>query len=47
MATVSVRYIVGDVDTAIAFYSGELGFTEVMHPHPRSRCWSRVICAWC
>jgi len=32
MATVSVRYIVRDVDTAIAFYCGELGFKEVMHP---------------
>src|SRR6476646_1185104 len=34
MATVSVRYIVDDVDEAIAFYCGELGFTEVMHPAP-------------
>ena len=34
MATVSVRYIVNDVDTAIAFYRDELGFTEVMHPAP-------------
>jgi catechol 2,3-dioxygenase-like lactoylglutathione lyase family enzyme len=34
MATVSVRYIVRDVDTAIAFYCGELGFAEVMHPAP-------------
>ncbi|MEY9844118.1 catechol 2,3-dioxygenase-like lactoylglutathione lyase family enzyme [Streptacidiphilus sp. BW17] len=34
MATVSVRYIVHDVDEAIAFYTGELGFTEVMHPAP-------------
>src|SRR6185437_254326 len=32
MATVSVRYIVHDVDAAIAFYCGELGFQEVMHP---------------
>lgn len=34
MATVSVRYIVHDVDEAIAFYVGRLGFTEVMHPAP-------------
>jgi catechol 2,3-dioxygenase-like lactoylglutathione lyase family enzyme len=34
MATVSVRYIVHDVDAAIAFYRDRLGFTEVMHPSP-------------
>src|ERR1700756_2578120 len=34
MATVSVRYIVNDVDAAIAFYTRHLGFTEVMHPAP-------------
>src|SRR3954454_16040799 len=34
MATVSVRYIVGDVDDAIRFYCDELGFTERMHPAP-------------
>jgi catechol 2,3-dioxygenase-like lactoylglutathione lyase family enzyme len=34
MATVSVRYIVDDVDAAIGFYCGELGFDEVMHPAP-------------
>jgi catechol 2,3-dioxygenase-like lactoylglutathione lyase family enzyme len=34
MATVSVRYIVHDVDAAIGFYCGELGFEEVMHPAP-------------
>lgn len=34
MPTVSVRYIVNDVDEAIAFYCGELGFREVMHPAP-------------
>jgi catechol 2,3-dioxygenase-like lactoylglutathione lyase family enzyme len=34
MATVSVRYIVDDVDAAIAFYTGQLEFTEVMHPAP-------------
>ncbi|MGH2871236.1 MAG: VOC family protein [Solirubrobacteraceae bacterium] len=34
MATVSVRYIVDDVDAAIRFYCEELGFQEVMHPAP-------------
>ncbi len=34
MAAVQVRYIVHDVDAAIAFYCGQLGFTEVMHPAP-------------
>jgi catechol 2,3-dioxygenase-like lactoylglutathione lyase family enzyme len=34
MATVSVRYIVHDVDAAIGFYRDQLGFTEVMHPAP-------------
>jgi catechol 2,3-dioxygenase-like lactoylglutathione lyase family enzyme len=34
VATVSVRYIVNDVDAAIAFYCDNLGFTEVMHPAP-------------
>jgi catechol 2,3-dioxygenase-like lactoylglutathione lyase family enzyme len=34
MATVSVRYIVNDVDDAISFYCDHLGFREVMHPAP-------------
>jgi catechol 2,3-dioxygenase-like lactoylglutathione lyase family enzyme len=34
MATVSVRYIVDDVDAAIAFYCQQLGFDEIMHPAP-------------
>lgn len=34
MATVSVRYIVDDVDAAISFYRDQLGFREVMHPAP-------------
>ena len=34
MATVSVRYIVNDVDAAIAFYCQQLNFTEQMHPAP-------------
>jgi catechol 2,3-dioxygenase-like lactoylglutathione lyase family enzyme len=32
MATVSVRYIVDDVDAAINFYREHLAFTLVMHP---------------
>jgi catechol 2,3-dioxygenase-like lactoylglutathione lyase family enzyme len=34
VSTVSVRYIVDDVDAAIAFYRDHLGFTELMHPDP-------------
>jgi catechol 2,3-dioxygenase-like lactoylglutathione lyase family enzyme len=34
VAKVSVRYIVDDVDAAIEFYCGLLGFEEVMHPAP-------------
>lgn len=34
MATVSIRYIVDDVDAAIAFYCQHLGFREEMHPAP-------------
>ncbi len=34
MATVSIRYIVDDVDTALAFYCQHLGFEEQMHPAP-------------
>ena len=34
MATVQVRYIVNEVDPAIAFYCQHLGFSEVMHPSP-------------
>jgi len=34
VATVSVRYIVDDVDAALAFYSQQLGFTVVMRPAP-------------
>ena len=34
MATVSVRYIVDDVDAAIEFYRDNLGFAEIMHPAP-------------
>ena len=41
MPTVSVRYIVDDVDAAIAFYRDNLGFTEVMHPAPAFAILSR------
>jgi catechol 2,3-dioxygenase-like lactoylglutathione lyase family enzyme len=34
MATVQVRYIVHDVDAAIAFYTTQLGFHLDMHPAP-------------
>jgi len=34
MATVQVRYIVNNVDAAIAFYCQHLGFKQVMHPAP-------------
>ena len=34
MTTVSVRYIVDDVDAAISFYRDRLGFAVVMHPTP-------------
>lgn len=32
--TVLVRYIVDDVDAAVAFYTNQLGFDVVMHPAP-------------
>ncbi|HYZ02784.1 MAG TPA: VOC family protein [Candidatus Binatia bacterium] len=41
MATVQVRYIVHDVDAAIAFYCGLLGFHEDMHPAPAFAMLSR------
>ena len=34
MASVQVRYIVRDVDAAIAFYVQQLGFQLQMHPAP-------------
>ena len=34
MATVQVRYIVNDVEAAIAFYCQQLGFREEMRPAP-------------
>ena len=34
MATVSVRYIVNDVEAAVAFYTAHLGFKAEMKPAP-------------
>jgi catechol 2,3-dioxygenase-like lactoylglutathione lyase family enzyme len=41
MATVSVRYIVDDIDSACDFYCGRLGFHEDMHPAPTFAMLSR------
>jgi catechol 2,3-dioxygenase-like lactoylglutathione lyase family enzyme len=41
VATVSVRYIVQDVDEALAFYCAQLGFHEDMHPAPTFAMLSR------
>ena len=41
MASVQVRYIVEDVDAAIAFYCQLLGFAVVMHPAPAFAMLSR------
>ena len=47
MPTVSVRYIVHDVDAAIAFYCKHLGFSEQMRPAPTSQCSSAAIYVFC
>lgn len=41
MTTVSVRYIVDDVDASIGFYCRNLGFQEDMHPAPTFAMLSR------
>jgi catechol 2,3-dioxygenase-like lactoylglutathione lyase family enzyme len=41
MPKVSVRYIVDDIDAAIDFYCGALGFHEDMHPAPTFAMLSR------
>jgi catechol 2,3-dioxygenase-like lactoylglutathione lyase family enzyme len=41
MPTVQVRYIVNDVDAALAFYCQHLGFQEIMHPAPAFAMLSR------
>ena len=33
MATVSIRYMVNDIDAAIGFYTRHLGFSVQMHPN--------------
>ncbi|MCL4540633.1 MAG: VOC family protein [Bacteroidetes bacterium] len=38
---VTVRYIVHDVDEAIAFYTGQPGFSPIMHPTPTFAMLSR------
>lgn len=41
MTTVSVRYIVDDVDAAISFYCDQFGFEIEMHPAPSFAMLSR------
>jgi catechol 2,3-dioxygenase-like lactoylglutathione lyase family enzyme len=41
MSTVSVRYIVHDLDAAIDFYTGNLDFSVVMRPAPTFAMLSR------
>src|SRR5262245_3773646 len=41
LVTVQVRYIVNDVDAAVAFYCRHLGFHEDMHPSPAFAMLSR------
>jgi catechol 2,3-dioxygenase-like lactoylglutathione lyase family enzyme len=41
MSTVSVRYIVDDVDVAIEFYATHLGFEVELHPSPSFAALSR------
>ncbi|MGH3794339.1 MAG: VOC family protein [Pseudonocardiaceae bacterium] len=41
MTSVSVRYIVDDVDAAISFYRDQLGFEIEMHPAPSFAMLSR------
>src|SRR5690349_14169590 len=41
MPSVQVRYIVSDVDEAIAFYCEQLGFHEDLHPAPSFAMLSR------
>jgi len=41
MSTVTVRYIVHDLDAAIEFYTAHLGFAVVMHPAPTFAMLSR------
>ena len=47
MTTVNVRYIVNDVDAAIPFYAGMLGFKLEMHPAQVSLACREEICSCC
>lgn len=48
MGTVSVRYIVDDVEAAIAFYTEHLGFGVDLHPaRPASPCSREAIYVSC
>ena len=47
MSTVSVRYIVDDLDAAIGFYRDDLGFEVVMHPAPTFAMLAAATCACC
>jgi hypothetical protein len=47
MSKVNVRYIVNDVDAAIPFYTGLLGFKLDMHPAPGSRACRVETCSCC
>jgi catechol 2,3-dioxygenase-like lactoylglutathione lyase family enzyme len=42
-AKVQVRYIVNDIDAAIAFYCQHLGFHEDMHPSPTFAMRSAIL----
>jgi catechol 2,3-dioxygenase-like lactoylglutathione lyase family enzyme len=46
MTTVSVRYIVDDVDRAISFYRDQLGFDVDMHPAPPFAMLFGATCAF-
>ena len=41
MGSIAIRYIVDDVDEAIRFYEGQLGFKVDMHPAPGFAALSR------
>ena len=47
MATISVRYIVDDVEEAISFYTRHLGFSVELHSAPASRASRGAIYASC
>ena len=47
MAMVSVRYIVDDVEAAIAFYTTQLGFRSLTSALPASPTSHEGICGCC